>query len=331
MGIKNRIYGKRDGVAWSQLLNKFDENCKEIHDEMNKNLPKGIIYHYTSFNGLKGIIEKKRLRYTDYRYLNDSTELKFSIEIIKAAVLASDIRQIHYLIWIIFKIFDNLDNYYNVYISSFSEKEKLALWRYYGANGTGFAIGFNQNFQEINSHGEIGKSCISNVIYGDEKSRAEINKYIRQCLDILEEAGNEARGNTEFLGKLAGRFISQLIPLLPVFKHESFEDEEELRLVHSEGWLLLDPDTGKPYFVDDKYREFVPITSNITVPFVNVVQGTKPAILPDEISSSDISEIVIGPACEFAEARATVRKLLSDNNFSVNKIEIKQAKFPYRS
>ncbi len=38
------------------------------------------LYHYTSLSALKSIIENKTIRVTDYRFLNDKTELSYGIE-----------------------------------------------------------------------------------------------------------------------------------------------------------------------------------------------------------------------------------------------------------
>jgi len=65
----------------------------------------------------------------------------------------------------------------------------------------------------------------------------------------LNGAGVNSRNDMKFLHELAAILISQFIPLLPVFKDESYEDE--VRLVHTEGSILIDRNTGKPYFVED--------------------------------------------------------------------------------
>lgn len=41
------------------------------------------IYHYTDFKGLTNILKQRKLRFTDYRYFNDPTEIEFGKKIIK--------------------------------------------------------------------------------------------------------------------------------------------------------------------------------------------------------------------------------------------------------
>lgn len=45
--------------------------------------PEVNLYHYTSLNALMAIIENKTIRLTDYRFLNDTSELFFAIEELK--------------------------------------------------------------------------------------------------------------------------------------------------------------------------------------------------------------------------------------------------------
>ena len=47
-------------------------------------LDEELIWHYTSANALKAIVEKKELWLTDWRYMNDRTEVGFGIRIVSA-------------------------------------------------------------------------------------------------------------------------------------------------------------------------------------------------------------------------------------------------------
>lgn len=300
-----------------------------IHNYINKNLPKDKIYHYTDYDGLKGIIEKKRLRYTDYRYLNDPTELKYSHKIIKDKLLNSKLNReiIHY----VSRFFDETDYLANIYLCCFSLTiEKLALWRYYANNGSGFAITFNSKFlseQKVATY--VDSPVFANVIY--EKSNVDeiVESFINICTDALRQPAAQHERDT-IIKELTFELIVDFFSISPFIKDDSFKDEREARLVRIEGELIHDPNTGKPFFFDDKFREYIPMLPNKAIPFVHQMKGNKPVIIPDEFGVSDISEIWVGPCCEFIEASVWIRKLLSDNGFDLRDIEIKQALFPYR-
>ena len=76
------------------------ENLQSFYQELNRIVgdyqaklqtqsPPATLYHYTNDGGLRGIIETGKLWFTDIFYLNDPSELKYSVR------LASDILTRH--------------------------------------------------------------------------------------------------------------------------------------------------------------------------------------------------------------------------------------------
>ena len=136
--------------AEDSLKTVLEQEYEKIHQSIIGNLrgSNPNIYHYTDYEGLKKILSSRILRLTDYRYMNDPTELQYGQETIKNIILKSDIP--HKLI-----MWNILDGYvkhtnqtWKIYIVCFSfSKDKLSLWRNYAKNGTGFAIGFKDYFK----------------------------------------------------------------------------------------------------------------------------------------------------------------------------------------
>jgi hypothetical protein len=316
----------------SKLLNKFNDECKKIHNALEANMSNQLIYHYTSFSGLKSILKMRKLRYTDYRYFNDPTELKFGEKQIRESILNSDIPHKGLLGDHIGKFFDQFDQDNSFYISCFSSsKDKLSLWRYYANNGTGFAIGFN-GFQKTLSEGTIrDSSLISKVIYGEEKAQDILNKFILKYLEIIKEAASSVVNDKDsFVRNMDIYLFSHLLSFLPSFKDKSFSDEDEIRLIRMEGESLIIPKTGKPFYIDDSFREFIPFTTPDDIPFVPSVKGSKPVIYPEEFKHTDISKILVGSCCDFSEARMAIRRLLLDYGYNEEKIIIERALLPFR-
>ena len=299
-----------------ESFKELEKNFQLIHSELNSNLPKGMIYHYTSYDALTKIIEQRKLRCTDYRYFNDPTELKYGQNIIIEALLKSNISRD--LVALSKRFFDNFDQYYQIYVSCFTEEiKKLALWRYYASNGSGFAIGFNQNFQKIiEPSNTVGKATIYKIIYDEDNSQEIVNRFIK-------EFASSSINRQSFIV-----LITHLISLLPMFKDKSFKDENEVRFVYIEGEGVADPNTQQPFFFDEKYRDFIPITKRDT-PFVNTIQGNKAVIIPEKFDRSHISEVWVGPSCEFLEARNWIISLLTENKYKLKKIKIQQSQLPY--
>jgi hypothetical protein len=184
------------------LLKKFDKDCDEIHAKMERERPKDRLYKYTTYKGLENILVTKRLRYTDYRFFNDPTEILFGKGIIKNTLLAAEIPADHKDIFlkVINNIFDNFDNQYQIYVGCFSASiKKLALWRYYACDGAGFAIGFNENFQKISYpiKSKPEDAYICKVVYGKENAREIIDEFIEQYTSALNSSINFARHNSQ--------------------------------------------------------------------------------------------------------------------------------------
>ena len=59
---------------------------EELRGQLFENEPKATLYHYTSLQGLMGIIESRKLRASDVRYMNDSTELTYALNLLQNAI-----------------------------------------------------------------------------------------------------------------------------------------------------------------------------------------------------------------------------------------------------
>lgn len=121
---------------------------------MNNNTSKDITYeneplfHYTSLNTLKSIIENKTIRFTDYKFLNDPKELSLGLSYLKEFLFkVKNGLELHNNINAKLNAEEaiksiNTDN--DIYAISFSKKrDDLAMWNLYGKDGV--CIKFNSN------------------------------------------------------------------------------------------------------------------------------------------------------------------------------------------
>lgn len=99
-----------------------------------------VIYHYTSAEGLRGIIENSEIWLTNVAFTNDTTECK-ALQEEKDLFIDSDFT--NNLVRDSWRDFvHNSGNDYDTYITSFSRgEESLEQWRGYG----NFRIGFEAN------------------------------------------------------------------------------------------------------------------------------------------------------------------------------------------
>ncbi len=103
------------------------------------------LYHYTSLEALVSIVHSKRLRASDIRYLNDTSEAsqltKDVISILRARALSEQDQEVISL------IIDTLEQnrVLSLFVASFSEDgDLLSQWRAYSPPSLGVSIGFSR-------------------------------------------------------------------------------------------------------------------------------------------------------------------------------------------
>lgn len=229
----------------STIRNKADELLREsfnkLSDVKTSNLSDKV-YHYTSAEGLKGIIENNCLWFSDIEYLNDETEIKYVYNIILDLIKDNNLNLHERLYQFIINRCDyiNCSNYFKselnialndrYYIASFSNKrDSLTLWNNYtkSINNTGYNIGFNRSNLltsiKVNNIDKNDNYIHGNVIYSKNKQlkmlKDLINKFNELYLETFEE---------HLLFQYLG--ISLKVYSL-FFKKECFKEEDEYRIV----------------------------------------------------------------------------------------------------
>src|SRR5580704_15851225 len=105
--------------------------------EQTRNTIKAPLYHYTDGRGLKGIIESQTFWFTDYRHLNDPSELIHGIEmahdVMRLAATGADGRVRLFLERLADMFLSkNFSTTLEFFIASFSrERDDLGQWRAY--------------------------------------------------------------------------------------------------------------------------------------------------------------------------------------------------------
>jgi Protein of unknown function (DUF2971) len=111
-----------------------------------------IVYHYTDAQAFAGILEKAALRATDFRYLNDSRELRYAWDPFVAKLrrlssepgeyseaYAAQLKALELMESIDLMGFDD-----GMFVACFTElRDVVSQWSRYGANGHGIALGFD--------------------------------------------------------------------------------------------------------------------------------------------------------------------------------------------
>lgn len=272
--------------------------------------PPEMLYHYTSIDGLMGILSNKSIWLTDYQYLNDMEEIEHGKSIVKNtanALLESSIDQstkdllqkwIHGL--------EEIEE--RIFIASLSsDGDSLSQWRAYGPVAVGFKA------EELSLH---LNECHVRAVEYSEKTQASLAAFFLNhlCQACPSDSADEDFERTRELYESTGR----LVELLCFFKNSGFEDEKEYRVVHIEDLSVIDS-----FKLERPKRRYRSDISHI-IPYL-----TSDGIHPIESYERPLvaSELVLGPSCDDLLEKG-VREFANELGF--NDLEIRRSSIPYR-
>lgn len=296
-------------------------------------MPTGNIYHYTNWLSLKGILETQSIWLSDYKYLNDTSEVKYAIKIISDYVLRKCSENMRTPFWEPhFALMEKIA--FEFFICSFCERDNyLYAWRSYANDGAGFSIGFKKEFfksapiekdSQISPINNLGKTQ-NPLLFGRTKIYYNIEELL-PSIDELISITEEDLGGIDLLNvtpssiieinKTALYFTATLLPYLTSIKHKAYSEEHEYRLYE---FADNKNDTQK-FFTPGIFAEAPHLSSKKRSYFA--------------FDLSCISEIWIGPRLNFEHAKSDILKILHAlkiEGHAVDGIEIIPSGIPYKN
>ncbi|SHO43075.1 DUF2971 domain-containing protein [Desulfopila aestuarii] len=211
---------------------------RDITATLYADVPQERLYHYTSFNGLMGIVESGALWASDIRYMNDSAELKHTADLIRTEV-SRRIAEGHtrpnllnqFLDWVTHRI----TNGHMLFAASFrANGNLLSQWRGYSRLGKGVSLGFDPAY--ILRCAEQQSFEIGRCVYSCDQQALLISQVVdaveRLAADHLPVAVPEpGAGNGDGYHVIFEQIESDLLRIAALLKHPSFREEEEWRIV----------------------------------------------------------------------------------------------------
>jgi hypothetical protein len=325
---KQAAAGGADSVDESSTpsLQDFIELVKPSSGE-----PPAVLYHYTSAESLKRILENRYLLATHFEFTNDPTELRYGQDLVVAETRRTRDSLGPDMTWakpILNRVLAKIERegFHDdmpTFVTCFSaDGDNLGQWRAYAQDGRGYAIGFDTTTWEYNqSNGAIGTVLVE-CLYEPSQMEKEIREQHRSILGLAAKLKAQAgavgpRFETDLQVEKAFYLVGAYATLR--LKNRGFMDEKEWRLVALPG----DSERGDPN------GQCVREIGGLFAPAIKLR-------LCDEKRTFPLCEIVVGP-CHAQEGRTKsaeygVRELLRLENHHLPKDgAIKSSSIPYRS
>jgi len=186
-----------------------------------------LLYHYTTTQGLIGILDSDCLWATEVRFLNDVSEASYGREVVLEALRAAikaeqDKGRLRNLRTALSYFTPRLGWDMSSIVVCFSEQpDQLSQWRAYGRGG-GFAIGFDRSaLEQERTFADAPAFYLVPVMYERSAQLRAAAGSIRQYLDHPKMAKLESGE-----GVAVALFLQ-----VAVFKNVAFEEEREWRAV----------------------------------------------------------------------------------------------------
>ncbi len=274
------------------------------------------LFHYTSLEGLRGIVSNRSLWLTHINYLNDPNELEYGRKLILDVCdklkkgnekLIKEIKK--QLKW----RFNGRD--YCPFIACFCEDGNLlSQWRSYAGNGEGYSLEFDFNNDTSISKRESGIDdgkeyfILRKIIYKKDDQIDLVKTYLELVLKSADKFFDEMKGQKiqEDVREIsmASEISNVLFDMLFSFKNDVFKEEKEWRLVY------VKTNKTEPEFT--KLRN----VNGKLIPYVESF------LLKDEEIKFPLISIKIGPSSHIKQSKLALELLIQNEATKDNQIKI---------
>jgi len=225
-----------------QAIQKFSESWLPIHSRDNDLQ----LYHYTTINGLKGIIGNRSIWFTHISTLNDPTELKYGkeliINLIKNEINKKNDLIINKILTLLIEEINRFDEImYETYVACFCESDNLlSQWRGYATKGGGYNIGLvitsdTKFYHTLDESEKESYIILRKIIYNAEIQNKIIKDYISLIIKYLNDAIKyyKSRGGFPAIWEnmAAMESVNILFDIMFTLKNSVFSEENEWRLI----------------------------------------------------------------------------------------------------
>lgn len=294
-----------------------------------------LLYHYTTEEGLYGILKSDSIWATHCRFTNDTSErqgaLDFILKELDQLRIEGKITIFNQVAETFKKLLSSTFQSFDTFLVSFTrerniqeasdismEGDRLSQWRGYSSSGSGYSLGFLEDrlkkikFGTGNKSDEIPPINLSQCMYLNEDKIQKAHTILQDIfLEFQSRVSQEktVRSDAAEYGQMP--VILNYIDFCAKFKHLSFKEENESRMsvyIFDEIEYL-----DKIKYRDGKYGR---------IPYVEIRLGLKEQDCP-------LKRIVVGPSPN--KDQAVVRLRIELKQMGIHGVEVVPSQIPYRN
>lgn len=310
------------------------------------------LWHYTTAEGLLGIISSGEFWATNTAFLNDRTEIKHTLKIAKCLLeeKKQELKLQQPLSESLEKGFsamndtiDSFDKHIAVYVVSSCEyKDLLSQWRAYGSGG-GYAISLNRSklnelvikkFNQINNINNMDFSApwvsLVRAVYDETDQKKQTDILLSKWVNLFTQPDNWGGEQDITKSQIQLLFAKCLSYLALSFKDHSFEEEYEWRLIYGSQRKFIKNGTGYKVEVRTRNNVLLPF---VKIPYIEMPNNEWPATDSSEkfeTQLSPISKVLIGPTQDPDNAEYAVKTLLESWGYKHPENMVEQSEVPLR-
>lgn len=206
-----------------------------------------LLHHYTTLDGMRGIIKDRALWYSHVSSLNDPLEIqhgqKIVTEVLNDAMKQEnreDLRAFLRNMLVHIQAFGTI--LFHPFIACFCKSGNLlSQWRGYADRGGGYCLGFEFSSatrftSDLERLGDGKPPFLRKVIYIEQQQRELVQTYVDSAVEGAKMAldGGVASQYSDpptVTAVMASQAVNVLLDMLLSFKHSAFQEENEWRLV----------------------------------------------------------------------------------------------------
>lgn len=303
-----RYFWRAVGAGWWSIANAVQLRELGLIQQPIAPLPQRI-YHYTSAPAFKLIVESQELWLSDYRFLNDSSEVSHGLSLAdqvfaeRSSEMTSAARRLFSLM-----LSRDAENQPRVCVACFSfERDSLTQWKAYGDRALGICLGVDP-LMFVSAAGAVKASRFSPVIYRDDFKHHLLRSFLHDWSQLVALDADDDVATPDLYEKAIRLYLFELLAMM---KDAAFADEREVRLIyidHAKSFAELPLEVAAT-----RYRSAGPLI----VPFTTTKDvSVLPHAQPKLGSRIAITDVVVGPHPLKELATFGIKEFLAASGYS---------------